>query len=138
MTQDDNDIQKVIDELADEGIYIAQDFESHCKICDVFTSLREAVCFDCAEAQSILIDGIDMYDKGLDSDGESGFKGNKGRPAETAFEKLELLIQKDWRNPAQVEKLEKEIKRLTLYIEFVNVKLARCRELNLSLRESSK
>jgi len=45
------------------------------------------VCFDCAEAESIIDEGLDMYDKG---------KNGTKDPANTSMEKLQLLIEKGW------------------------------------------
>lgn len=50
--------------------------------------LRLGVCFDCADAESIIDEGLDMWDKG-----PSGDK----TPAKTAREKLEYLIKIGWR-----------------------------------------
>ena len=45
------------------------------------------VCFNCAAAESIIDEGLDMFDKGIDG---------KNIPAKTAMEKLQLLIKKGW------------------------------------------
>lgn len=45
------------------------------------------VCFDCAEAESIIEDGLDMYDKGIDGSEES---------TKTSLQKVQLLVQKGW------------------------------------------
>ena len=34
-----------------------------CKCCNREQDLRLGVCFDCANAESILVEGIDMWDK---------------------------------------------------------------------------
>lgn len=34
-----------------------------CKCCNREQDLRFGVCFDCAEAESVVVDGVDMYDK---------------------------------------------------------------------------
>jgi hypothetical protein len=80
-----------------EGVYVSESTVSHCKICDTLDDLREGACWVCAEAESIIAEGVDMYDKGLDSDNQDSFRGNKGYPARTSMEKLELLRQKGWR-----------------------------------------
>ena len=59
-----------------------------CKVCQQKKELREGVCFDCADAESIIYEGLDMYDKG---------KNGTNEPAKTALEKLQLLIAKGWR-----------------------------------------
>lgn len=63
-----------------------------CNICArVLTkdNSRHNVCWDCIEAESIIVDGLDMHDEGLcGSD-----------PAITALEKVKLLIMKGWTPP---------------------------------------
>jgi hypothetical protein len=59
----------------------------NCKICKKEKDLRMLVCFDCAEAESIIYEGLDMFDKG---------KNGTQEAAKTSMEKLELLIQKGW------------------------------------------
>lgn len=34
-----------------------------CKCCNREKDLRFGVCFDCADAESIIVEGVDMYDK---------------------------------------------------------------------------
>jgi hypothetical protein len=58
-----------------------------CKVCKKNKELRMEVCFDCADAESIIAEGLDMWDKG---------KNGKEEPAKTAMDKLQLLIQKGW------------------------------------------
>lgn len=53
--------------------------------CSKTRDTRLGYCFSCAEAESIIAEGLDMYDKGLNG-GEI--------PAKTAMEKVELLRQK--------------------------------------------
>ena len=53
--------------------------------CSESRDTRLGYCFSCAEAESIIAEGLDMYDKGLNG-GET--------PAKTAMEKVELLRQK--------------------------------------------
>lgn len=63
-----------------------------CKICKKEAETRYGVCFNCAEAESIIGTGVDMYDGGIMVD-----RGSKAKkPAETAMEKLKLLIEKGW------------------------------------------
>ena len=63
-----------------------------CKICNQKNKeLRIGVCFDCAEAETIISEGLDMYDKGLD---------DKDEPAKTPMQKLQFLIQKGWKMTA--------------------------------------
>ncbi len=58
-----------------------------CKVCKKDEELRIGVCFDCAEAESIIGEGLDMWDNG---------KNGTKEPAKTAMEKLQLLIAKGW------------------------------------------
>jgi len=58
-----------------------------CKACKQKKELRFGVCFDCADAESIISEGLDMWDQGIDG---------KEEPAKTALEKVQLLIQKGW------------------------------------------
>jgi hypothetical protein len=58
-----------------------------CKICGKEKELRLEVCFDCADAESIIAEGLDMFDKGING---------KDEPANTAMEKVQLLIAKGW------------------------------------------
>ena len=55
-----------------------------CRICNNNDDrdLRFGVCFTCAEAESIISEGKDMYDKG---------------EAKTAMDKLKMLIEKGWK-----------------------------------------
>lgn len=36
---------------------------AQCKCCEREMELRLGFCFDCVEAESIILDGVDMYDK---------------------------------------------------------------------------
>lgn len=56
-----------------------------CKICGSEKEVRIEVCFDCADAESIIAEGLDMFDKGING---------KNEPAKTSMEKVQLLIQK--------------------------------------------
>ena len=64
-----------------------------CKICNAElpqNELRLSVCWPCAEAESIIAEGIDMFDCGT-----TGLK-NKD-VAENGMEKLVFLIKKGWK-----------------------------------------
>jgi hypothetical protein len=74
-----------------------------CIVCGNVRALRMDVCWECAEAESIIEDGTDMYDKGLDSDDEPTFEGKKGDPAKTSMQKLQFLIKKGWRKVNTLE-----------------------------------
>ena len=39
-----------------------KNMRSNCKCCGRNLDLRLGICFDCANAESIIIDGVDMYD----------------------------------------------------------------------------
>lgn len=52
-----------------------------CNICGKPDETRLGACWKCAEAESIIFEGKDMYDEGN---------------AETAMEKLRMLIKKGW------------------------------------------
>ena len=56
-----------------------------CRICKKEVSandIRFMVCWDCAQVESIIEDGTDMYDEGT---------------AKTSMDKLEYLIAKGWK-----------------------------------------
>ena len=59
-----------------------------CGICKRTTETRLGVCFDCAEAESIIKEGLDMYDKGING---------TDKPAKKPLDKLQLLIDKGWK-----------------------------------------
>ena len=57
-----------------------------CKNCEAENKeLRFGHCWECATAESIIVDGTDMFEKGLDG---------SDVPAKTGMEKVKLLIQK--------------------------------------------
>jgi hypothetical protein len=37
--------------------------ENNCKCCGRNLELRFGVCFDCADAESVIVEGVDMWDK---------------------------------------------------------------------------
>lgn len=61
-----------------------------CKFCGREKETREGGCWECAEAEAIIEEGLDMYDKGLN--------GEEDVPAKTSGQKLKLLIEKGWKN----------------------------------------
>ena len=63
-----------------------------CSICKKNKDLKLGVCFDCANAESIIAEGLDMWGRGIDK---------KEDPAKTSMDKLKLLIQKGWRYSPQ-------------------------------------
>lgn len=68
---------------------IKGDIKMKCKICNHNKELRMGVCFDCAEAEAIISEGLDMYDKG---------RNETDKPEKTAIGKLQFLIDKGWSN----------------------------------------
>lgn len=68
----------------------------NCKICNNEASnndLRLGVCWECAEAESIIGEGLDMDDKGYN-----------GPPADYPMDKLRFLIQKGWHTKNRIVK----------------------------------
>lgn len=59
-----------------------------CRICKKTSDLREGGCWDCATAESIIDEGVDMFDKGLNGSKE---------PCKTPANKIRLLIQNGWK-----------------------------------------
>ena len=59
-----------------------------CRFCGKEGETREGGCWKCAEAESIIEEGLDMYDKGIG--------GEKNVPAVYAGQKLKMLIDKGW------------------------------------------
>lgn len=66
--------------------YVSMENVSKCECCGQEDDLRMGYCFDCAEAESIIVNGSDMYDKGN---------------AKTTFEKIKMLIEKGWKPPSK-------------------------------------
>jgi len=60
-----------------------------CKCCGRVKELRLGHCWECAEAESIIDEGLDMRDKGIVVDGVE-------RPAQTPMEKLKMLVSHGW------------------------------------------
>ena len=59
-----------------------------CSICKVevgLNGIRLGVCWDCAQAESIIAEGLDMNDKSL-----------TGEPAKSPLEKVKLLLARGW------------------------------------------
>lgn len=60
-----------------------------CACCKKITSdLRYGVCFDCTEAESIIFNGLDMYDNSVQ---------DKMQKASPAMNKVRFLIEKGWK-----------------------------------------
>jgi len=60
-----------------------------CRFCGKLTDTRMGGCFDCAEAEAIIDEGLDMYDKGING---------STIPCKSSGEKLKLLIEKGWQH----------------------------------------
>jgi len=60
----------------------------NCKVCNQQVETRLGVCFSCAEAESIIADGTDMYDQ---------TPMGQDVPATTAMDKLKFLVEKGWK-----------------------------------------
>ena len=67
-----------------KDVYISKEEVDICKSCGREDDVRMGYCFDCVEAESIIVDGKDMYEKGN---------------AKFAMEKLKMLIEKGWKPP---------------------------------------
>ena len=62
-----------------------------CQICGNPTAeTRMGACWECVEAETIIEEGLDMYDKGID--------GLVNNPAKSSMDKLKFLISKGWTN----------------------------------------
>jgi len=67
-----------------EDTYVSMPNVAYCASCKRQKDLRMGYCFDCVEAESIIHDGKDMYEKG---------------DAKTALQKVKFLIEKGWKPP---------------------------------------
>lgn len=56
---------------------------SVCRVCHERPVTAMGACWRCIEAESIISEGLDMFDKGL---------SNNNLPAETAMDKVRLLV----------------------------------------------
>jgi len=70
--------------------YIITDQPGRCECCGREEDLRMGYCFDCVEAQAIIVDGKDMYDKELSDDLKTG---------NVSMDKVRFLIKKGWTLP---------------------------------------
>jgi hypothetical protein len=65
----------------------------NCSVCGYAVTdneLRLSTCWECAEAESIISEGLDMFDCGM-----VGIK--KKDQAKTSMDKLKFLIKKGWK-----------------------------------------
>ena len=76
--------------LNNKDVYVSQLAMSNCKWCGRDQDLRMGVCFDCAEAQTIMVSGKDMYEKG---------EGGIEFPVKECTERIRMLIKKGWIPP---------------------------------------
>ena len=65
-----------------------------CKFCGKGRELRFGGCFECADAESIIAEGRDMWDKGMEND----------EPATSPGQKLKMLIEHGWVKLTETEK----------------------------------
>jgi len=56
----------------------------HCKCCKRKTDTRMGYCFDCIEAESIIVEGVDMHDNAI----------TKQEDMSTAMSKLQYILRK--------------------------------------------
>ncbi len=49
--------------MADENVYISQPKPGFCACCGFRRDTRVGICFDCAECESVIAEGLDMHDK---------------------------------------------------------------------------
>lgn len=67
-----------------------------CIICERETNIentRLGVCWECATAESIIAEGVDMFDEGLN-----------GQSAKSPADKVKLLIKCGWEHAAMIER----------------------------------
>lgn len=57
---------------------------AQCKCCKRNQDLRMGYCFDCVEAESIMVDGVDMYDEPIP----------KQEDMSTEMSKLQYILRK--------------------------------------------
>ena len=74
-----------------------------CQVCEQETGangLRFGVCWDCATAESIIDEGTNMYDEGLN-----------GEPAKKAMDKVRMLLRHGWQHGGTdvFERLSKDV-----------------------------
>ena len=58
--------------------------ENNCKCCGRNLELRLGVCFDCADAESVIVEGVDMWDKEIP----------KIEGLSTSLSKLQYILKK--------------------------------------------
>jgi hypothetical protein len=74
-------------------VYIVEENLGACVACGrAGEDLRFGHCWDCAEAESIIADGTDMYERDING-------AENGNDSKTAMQKVHYLIKKGWRPP---------------------------------------
>jgi hypothetical protein len=58
--------------------------ENNCKCCGRNLELRFGVCFDCVDAESVIVEGVDMWDKEIP----------KIEGLSTSLSKLQYILKK--------------------------------------------
>jgi len=84
--------------MNNESIYYFGEQWGQCQFCGKITDIRESFCFHCANAQSIIGTGVDMYDKNDEEKYRPDGDGPK-IPVKYANKRLKLLIEKGWKSP---------------------------------------
>lgn len=86
------------------GTYYSGEQCGQCQICGKITDQRMGFCFSCADAQTIIATGSDMYDRTFNDytkwaheDGDGGPK----LPADVANNRIKLLIKNGWSPPKE-------------------------------------
>lgn len=69
-----------------DNIYVSKEDINQCAGCGKIADLRMGHCFQCATIESIIVNGYDMMEIGLDDKIDN--------PAKTSLEKIKLLNQR--------------------------------------------
>ena len=86
-----------------DGTYYAGEQMGQCQFCGYIGDTRESFCFGCADAQAIIANGTDMYDRTADDRKNWSYPDGDGvkLPVEDANKRLRLLIMNGWRPPRE-------------------------------------
>ena len=84
--------------IDENGRYIIGEQWGQCQFCKELTDVRVDYCFHCADAQSIIGTGLDMYDLTIDGVAKISQKDSDGAriPVEETNRRLQLLIKNGW------------------------------------------
>lgn len=74
-----------------DNVYISGDNLGICACCKREKDLRIGICWDCAVAECIVGDGVDMFDK--------TFPHAERIPYSEAMNRVKFLISKGWKPP---------------------------------------